>query len=78
MNITVKNIPVRLHQILKKKAQIHHRSLNSEIIVSLSSVVGLVPMNVETFLDEVRHIQNGIKGKLTDSMIDQAKREGRE
>ena len=78
MNITVKNIPARLHQVLKKKAQMHHRSLNSEIIVSLSSVVGLTTMNVEVFLDEVRQLRQGIKGVLTNSMIDQAKREGRE
>ena len=78
MNITVKNIPARLHQVLKKKAQMHHRSLNSEIIVTLSSVAGLVPMGVEAFLDEVRQLRQGMKGALTNSMIDQAKREGRE
>ena len=78
MNITVKNIPARLHQILKKKAHMHHRSLNNEIIVSLSAVAGLTSVNVEAFLDDIRQVRQNITGVLTNGMIDQAKRAGRE
>ena len=37
MNITVKNVPQRTHQILKREAKRNRRSLNSEIIHLLES-----------------------------------------
>ena len=77
MNITIKNIPARVHQILKKRAQLHRRSLNSEIILSLSSSLGLSAVDVDSFLEEVRHLRNQIKGHLTNDFINQAKNEGR-
>ena len=77
MNITVKNIPTVLHRLLKKHAQLHRRSLNSEIIFSLSSAAGLTSVT-EDFLSEAQAIRMSIQGHLTDAFINQAKSEGRQ
>ena len=33
--LTIKNIPAKLHERLKKSASEHHRSLNSDVIFRL-------------------------------------------
>lgn len=38
-SITVKNIPTALYELLKQRARINHRSINSEIIVCIEEAV---------------------------------------
>lgn len=45
-NLTVKNIPEDLYNHLKTAAQAHHRSINSEMIYCLESV--LKPKKIST------------------------------
>ena len=42
--LTLKNIPDHVYERLKVSAEVHHRSLNSEVIVCLESV--LLPTKV--------------------------------
>jgi plasmid stability protein len=44
-NLTLKNIPDEIYASLKAAAEIHHRSLNSEIIACLERV--LMPRRVD-------------------------------
>jgi plasmid stability protein len=39
LNLTLKNIPSGLHQRLKARAELHHRSLNREILALLESLL---------------------------------------
>lgn len=41
MNITLKNIPAVVYQALKARAKANHRSINSEVLYSLRTVLGL-------------------------------------
>jgi plasmid stability protein len=43
ITITIKGIPRETHRELKKRAAAHRRSLNSEVIFVLESILGGVP-----------------------------------
>lgn len=78
VNITLKNLPPDLHEELKSAALRHRRSLNSEIIALLED--GLRPhrRTVDEALASARAVRERIKNVwLTDTMIDESKREGR-
>lgn len=55
--ITVKNIPDDLYQKLKQAAEINHRSVNSELIHCLESVLRPVRMTVEQRLEVAARIR---------------------
>jgi len=78
ISITVKNIPLDLHEDLKASAARHRRSLNSEIIALLEDRLKPRKRAPEEMLAAVRVLHDRLKGvRLTSEMIDQAKREGR-
>ena len=76
-NITVKNISSRLHKTLKHRAQITHRSLNSEIIASLEAAVGLAPLDQNQMAFDAALFRDAFKGDVTPEEIDRLKKEGR-
>ena|SRR5438105_4376599 len=43
LSILIENVPATLHRQLKKQAELHHRSMNREIIAVLESAVPLPP-----------------------------------
>jgi plasmid stability protein len=57
MNITVKNIPDRVHVALKRRARQNKRSLNSEILSCLEAAVEPSRLDTDAFLDEVRQLR---------------------
>jgi plasmid stability protein len=76
--LTLKNIPDAVYERLKASAQSHRRSLNSEAIVCLESV--LLPTKVPTDerLARARELRAGLpKGQFSARDIDAAKRAGR-
>jgi plasmid stability protein len=75
--ITVKNISGRLHEILKHRALMAHRSLNSEIIASLEVMTGLAPLNVNQMAFDATLMQKAFKGEANPEEIDHFKKEGR-
>ena len=77
VSITLKNIPNELHRELRKQAQQHHRSLNSEILACLEKNAHSPVVNVDSFLRDVRSIRKNIKGNLTEKNLRATKNQGR-
>ena len=78
-SLTLKNIPDALYERLKAAAELHRRSLNSEAIVCLESV--LLPNRVAPSerVARARALRAGLpQGRFTAEDIDAAKRAGRE
>jgi antitoxin FitA len=77
-NITIKNIPDPLYQRLKEAAEIHHRSLNSEVIACLERVLFPLRMSAEERLERAHVLrqditQYGIKADEIDEAIEQGR-----
>ncbi len=77
VSITLKNIPKELHQRLKKQANEHRRSLNSEIIARLEFAQDEVKTLDSEVLRRVRALRKSVKGVLTDKQIQEFKIAGR-
>jgi plasmid stability protein len=78
-NLTLKNIPDEVYERLKVSAESHRRSLNSEIIVCLESV--LIPGRVPPAerLARARALRSALpKVRFKAKDIDAMKREGRQ
>jgi antitoxin FitA len=76
--LTLKNIPDEVYERLKSAAQMHRRSLNSEAIVCLESVLlpgRIGPTERLARARTLRAAMPKVKFKLSD--IDALKREGR-
>jgi antitoxin FitA len=77
-SLTLKNIPDAVYERLKVAAELHRRSLNSEAIVCLESV--LLPSRVAPTerLARARELRANLpKGQFTAKDIDAAKKLGR-
>jgi plasmid stability protein len=79
MNITIKDIPVKLHRKLKARAKANNRSLNREVIDILETAdrpIGII--DKEAFLREVRELRSRFKGSpMSEDFVDKAKNWGR-
>ena len=75
--ITVKNISTRLHQTLKRRAVLSHRSLNNEIIASLERAAGLTPLDANQMAFDAALARGLFKGEALAEDIDRFKKEGR-
>lgn len=75
--ITLKNLPGRLHRRLKARATEHRRSLNSELIACLESVVMPVRLDPEKFLASARKLRKQVAGRLTEEKLSSLKNRGR-
>ena len=76
--ITVKNIPDDLYRRLKSAAAMHHRSINSELIVCLEEVLQPVRMTVDEHLAAAARLRAQLDGlRVTEKEISAAKRAGR-
>jgi plasmid stability protein len=76
--LTIKNIPRRTYERLKKQAHIHHRSINSHVIHSLESVMEPQHATAESMLQQIARIRNRLAvSPLTGKYISAAKNEGR-
>lgn len=79
ITLTLKNLPDEVHERLKASAQIHRRSLNSEAIVCLESV--LIPGRVSASerLARARALRAALpKAKFRAKGVDANKRAGRQ
>lgn len=76
--LTLKNIPDSVYERLKRSAQAHRRSLNSEAIVCLEAVLLPASSTMEEKLARARELRSALpKGKFKLSEIDTEKRRGR-
>jgi plasmid stability protein len=76
--LTLKNIPDELYERLKQAAEVHRRSLNSEVLVCLESV--LLPRKVPTEqrLARIRELRGTLPASAFRARdIDVLKRHGR-
>ena len=76
--LTLKNIPDAVYERLKLSAEIHRRSLNSEAIVCLESVLLPTRTTAAERLARARELRAALpQNKFRASDIDASKREGR-
>lgn len=76
--LTLKNIPDVVYERLRHSAEAHRRSLNSEAIVCLESVLFPTKVTTAERLARARALRSALpKGKFRARDIDAAKRQGR-
>ncbi|MGH8482674.1 MAG: FitA-like ribbon-helix-helix domain-containing protein [Nevskiaceae bacterium] len=76
--LTLKNIPDAVYKRLKASAELHRRSLNSEAIVCLETVLLPSRVSPQEHLARARALRATLSGvKFTAREIDALKREGR-
>ncbi len=75
--ITVKNIPDNLYEEIKKKAKYHRRSLNKEIIFCLESATGREPVDVDSLINQARHLREKITFRISQKELSLLKKAGR-
>jgi antitoxin FitA len=76
--LTLKNIPDPLYERLKASAEKHRRSLNSEAIVCLESVLLPTKTTPKERLARARSLRDSLpQGEFQAHDIDEAKQQGR-
>ena len=77
-NITLKNIPDDIYARLKESADVHHRSINSEIIACLEKALLPAKISGEERLARARKLRQALEGRAyTAAEISDAIRQGR-
>lgn len=75
---TVKNIPPKIYEKLKKSAELNRRSINSEIIVCIEKVVHSQAVDSEIVLMKARKLRSLSQAvPITDDELTLAKLDGR-
>lgn len=76
--LTIKNIPDSLYQQLKTAAELHRRSINSEVIVCLEKTLAATKTAPADRLNRIKQLRSGIKtNSITLEDIDLAINSGR-
>ncbi len=76
--LTIKNIPDSLYEQLKSAAELHRRSINSEVLVCLEKVLVAKKINTNDRLQRIEQLRASIKPNIiTADDIDQAIENGR-
>ncbi|MEX1160761.1 MAG: Arc family DNA-binding protein [Balneolaceae bacterium] len=76
-NITIRNIPDEVYAKIKKKADLHHRSINSEVIVYLKKLVQSNRRDPDQIITRAKKLKQKAKGTLSIEEIQQAIDQGR-
>lgn len=76
-NITIKGIPDEVYQKLKLQAERHHRSVNSEVIMTLQKVLMSREYDPEAMIDRARKFKKRAQGSVSIDEIQQAIDQGR-
>ena len=75
--LNLKNIPDEVYERLKAAAALHRRSLNSEAIVCLETVLLPRRVNPDEQLSRIRELRASLNFTVTAEDVDTLKREGR-
>ncbi len=76
--LTLKNIPDEVYERLRAQAALNRRSLNSEAIVCLETVLNLRQPDAEQQLAHLRSLRTALgKTSFDPQVIDELKRKGR-
>lgn len=77
-SLTLKSIPQPLYERLKRSAELHRRSINSEALTRLEAALMPSPLNAEEFLDDLDALHARAElPRVTDAVLRRARREGR-
>ena len=77
-SLTIKNIPDNLYTRLKEAAQVHHRSMNSEILYCVERTLTPHKINVSEHLATAQMLRSKTTAHpITDKELNAAKNEGR-
>lgn len=76
-NITIKGIPDDIYQKLKLQADKHHRSVNSEVIMTLKNSLQSKIHDPDILIDRARKLKKRAKGSLSIEEIQNAIDQGR-
>ena len=76
-NITIRDIPDDVYEKLKRQAERHHRSINSEVIVYLEKMVQSHRRDPDQIIERARKLKAKAKGSLTVKEIQSAIDSGR-
>jgi plasmid stability protein len=74
--LTLKSVPEELHERLKKRAERHRRSMNSEAIMILERALKPSRMSAGEAIARAEKLNDRI-GKTFPDIVGEAKREGR-
>jgi len=78
-SLTVKSLPEELHQNLKKRAKLHNRSLNREVISILQEATAPSrKIDAKALVEDARRFVAAQKFSIPHDQVDALKREGRE
>ncbi len=76
--LTIKNIPESLYQQLKNAAELHRRSINSEVIVCLEKTLAASKITPADRLSRIEQLRSGIRtNNITPEDIELAINSGR-
>lgn len=77
-NLTIKGVPGTLLEALRKRAELHRRSLNSEVLQLLENAVGATQIDPDVAIARIRRLQERTAlPPLTDDILEQATEEDR-
>lgn len=76
-NITIRDIPDEVYKKLKQQAELHHRSINSEVIYYLKRIVQSHRPDPDQIIARAKNLKQQAKGSLSMQQIQQAIGEGR-
>ncbi len=79
VNVTIKNMPLKLYKELEVRAAAHRRSVSSEAIGCLEEVLIRQRESTEELLKKLAELRNRVSDAppLTDEFLRKAKAEGR-
>jgi len=76
-NITIRDIPDDIYERIKRRAALHHRSINSELIVSLERSVKAHRRDPSQIINKAKKLKKQAKGSLSIDEIQSAIDQGR-
>jgi len=76
-NITIRDIPDEVYKKLKQQAELHHRSINSEVVFYLKQMVRSHCPDPNEVIARAEKLKLQAKGSLTIKEIQQAIDKGR-
>jgi len=76
-NITVRDIPDEVYEKIKQQADLHHRSINSEVIVYLKKIVKSHRRDPRQIIARAKKLKQKATGSLSIDKIQEAIDQGR-
>ncbi|HAC15780.1 MAG TPA: DNA-binding protein [Bacteroidetes bacterium] len=70
-NITIKGIPDDVYNKLKQQAELHHRSVDSEVLVCITKAVQSNQPEPYSIIARARKLKEKAKGSLTMEQINE-------